>query len=214
MKLVLFGAPGSGKGTQIKELADYWNLERISLGDILRSEVKRDSELGKKVKDYMNRGELVPDDVVASAVEDNLNSDNFILDGYPRNIDQAKHLEKVLVAKGGKLDAVINLEVDEPTVLQRLTGRRICLECNANYHVTNMPPKQVGTCDACGTALSQRNDDKEDVILNRWQVFLKESKPLIEFYKEKIISVDARGERVLVLEGIKKIIDNGEYLKQ
>ncbi|MCK9614527.1 MAG: adenylate kinase [Candidatus Omnitrophica bacterium] len=208
MKIILFGAPGSGKGTQAIALSEHYKLKRISLGDIFREEVKKDSPLGKEVKSYMEKGLLVPDILVSKVIEENLNEENFILDGYPRNLNQAKTLDKILVKKGASIDAFIYLEVDEPTILERLTKRLVCKQCGANYHMVNMPPKKTGICDSCGSELIQRKDDTPEVIKKRWEVFLNENKSLLDYYKKKnkLIAIDARGNKDIVLVRIKKLI--------
>ena len=197
MNLILFGAPGSGKGTQALMFGERLNVRRISLGDILREEVKKDSELGNEVKGYMDKGLLVPDEVVAKVIEANLNTNGFVLDGYPRNINQAKTLDEILDKKGMKLDAVIYLDVDEDTIVSRLSKRLMCKSCDAIYHLDNMPPKKEGICDKCGATLIQRDDDTPEVIRKRWDVFMKANEPILDFYsnKNKLIKVDGRGNR-------------------
>jgi len=216
MKMVLFGAPGSGKGTQAKELAEHYNVNKISLGDILREEVKKDSFLGSTVKDYMEKGVLVPDDVVAKVIEENIGNGSFILDGYPRNLSQAVYLDNILSKKNTALDIAVYLDVDSQTIIKRLQMRRVCLKCGANYHLVNMPPKKEGICDLCGAELVQRKDDNPEVIKERLNVFLNESKPLLDFYKKKdiLINIDARRDKNAVLSEIKKIIEDGKYLEQ
>lgn len=206
MKIILFGAPGSGKGTQAIVLSEYFHLKRISLGDIFREEVKKDSFLGKEVKTYMEKGLLVPDDLVSRVIESNINEENFILDGYPRNLNQAKTLDQILAKKRKDIDAFIYLEIDEKTIIERLSKRLVCKKCAANYHLINMPPKKNGICDACGSELVQRKDDTPDVIKKRWEVFLKENKSLIEYYKDrnKLIAIDARGNKDEVFSRIQK----------
>jgi len=208
VKIILFGAPGSGKGTQAIVLSEHYKLKRISLGDIFREEVKKDSSLGKEVKSYMEKGLLVPDALVSKVVEENLNEENFILDGYPRNLNQAKTLDKILEKKGESVDAFIYLEVDEPTILERLTKRLVCKKCGANYHMVNMPSKKTGICDSCGSELIQRKDDTPEVIKKRWEVFLNDNKSLLDYYKtkNKLIAIDARGNKDIVLERIKKLL--------
>jgi len=205
VKIILFGAPGSGKGTQAIVLSENYKLKRISLGDIFREEVKKDSPLGKEVKNYMEKGLLVPDTLVSKVVEENLNEENFILDGYPRNLNQAKTLDAILEKKGANIDAFIYLEVDEPTILERLTKRLVCKKCGANYHLINMPPKKTGLCDKCSSELIQRKDDTPEVIKKRWEVFLNENKSLLEYYKKKkkLVAIDARGDKDIVLARIK-----------
>ena len=206
MKIILFGAPGSGKGTQATVLSEHFKLRRISLGDIFREEVKKDSALGKEVKNYMEKGLLVPDSLVSRVVEDNVNEDNFLLDGYPRNVNQAKTLDEILKKQGNDIDVFINLEVDEKTIIDRLSKRLVCKKCGANYHLINMPPKKANVCDKCFSELIQRKDDTPVVIKKRWEVFLKENESLLDFYKkkDKLITVDARGNKDQVFARIKE----------
>lgn len=206
MKMILFGAPGSGKGTQATVLSDYFKLRRISLGDIFREEVKKDSVLGREVKNYMEKGLLVPDELVSRVVEENVNGDNFLLDGYPRNLNQAKTLDEILKKQGKDIDIFINLEVDEKTIIERLSKRLVCKKCGANYHLVNMPPKKDKICDSCSSELIQRKDDNPEVIKKRWEVFLNENKSLLDFYKEKnkLLTVDARGNKDQVFARIKE----------
>lgn len=206
-RIILFGAPGSGKGTQIEVLANYFNLPKISLGDILRKEVKGGSTLGNEVKNYMDKGALVPDETITKVIEQNVNGE-FILEGYPRNLSQAKNLETILKRLNIDIDAFIYLDTDEKTIVDRLSARRVCKQCGTNYHLKNMPPKKENTCDKCGSELIQRNDDKPDVIKNRWEIFLQESSQILDFYdkKGKLIKVDGRGNRDDVLARIQKIV--------
>ncbi len=216
MKMILFGAPGSGKGTQAKELSERYNINKISLGDILRKEVKKSSSLGNTVKGYMERGVLVPDDVVAKVIEENIGGESFILDGYPRNLDQAVYLDNILSKKNTALDIALYLDVDSQTIIKRLQMRRVCPKCGANYHLINMPPRKEGVCDLCGAELVQRKDDNPEVIKERINVFFKESKPLLGFYRDKniLISIDARNDKDKVFSEIEKVIQDGKYLKQ
>lgn len=197
MNLILFGAPGSGKGTQAVMLSEKLGIRRISLGDILREEVKNSTDLGAEVKEYMDKGLLVPDEVVAKVIASNIANKGFVLDGYPRNVNQAATLDSILNDKSIELDAVIYLDVDEDTIVKRLSKRLMCKSCDAIYHLDNMPPAKAGICDVCGAALIQRDDDKPDVIKKRWQVYMKDSKEILDFYskKNKLIKVDARGNR-------------------
>jgi adenylate kinase len=204
-RIILFGAPGSGKGTQAEMLKEYLKVKRISLGDLLREEVKNNTELGEKVKGYMEKGLLVPDEIVSSVIEKNIDKDGFILDGYPRNINQAITLDSVLEKKESRIDLFIYLDVDEDTVIKRLSKRRVCKECGANYHLENMPPKTDNKCDICGAELIQRKDDTPQVIKERWRVFSEESKKLLEFYAErnKLVKVDGSKSKEEVFEKIK-----------
>ncbi len=208
MKVILFGAPGSGKGTQAVMLAKELNLKKISLGDILREEVKKESSLGQEVKSYMEKGLLVSDELVSRVIEENIDSGDFILDGYPRNLAQAQKLEEILKKKNTDMDVFIYLNVDEQTIIDRLSKRRICHECNANYHLENMPPKEEGICDSCGGELAQRKDDTPDVIKKRWEVFSRASQEILDFYKgrEKLIEVKAQGDKDEIFESIKKTL--------
>jgi len=215
MRLILFGAPGSGKGTQAEMLTAHFNAQRVSLGDILRDELKRGTDLGKEVKGYMEKGELVPDHIVSSVIEKKLSDDNYVLDGYPRNIQQAKILEAIFEKKNIELDACIYFEIDEETAVKRLTLRRVCANCGANYHLETMPPKKEGVCDECGKELRQRLDDKPETITTRWQVFMKESQPLLDYYQErsKLVMIDARGNKEEVFEVLKARFSHGQCCK-
>jgi adenylate kinase len=212
MRIILFGAPGSGKGTQAETLSTSFNLRRISLGDILRQEVARGTELGQRVKKFMEKGVLVSDDLVSQVIDEHIDHTDFILDGYPRNLNQAETLEAILKKKGKAIDTFIYLEIDTQTLMHRLTKRRICKNCGANYHLDNMPPRIAGICDSCGTRLIQRKDDEPAVIEKRWGVFQSESRRLLEFYrhKNKLITIDARGNKDVVFEKIKNtLLRNG-----
>lgn len=208
MKIVLFGSPGSGKGTQAVILSERLNLKKISLGDILREEVKKDSSIGRELKNYMEKGLLVPDKVVSKVIEENIDSKNFILDGYPRNLNQAQNLDKILNKKGQKIDYFISLNIDEKIIVDRLSKRRVCKKCGANYHLDNLPPKKEGVCDLCKGELIQRKDDNPEVIKKRWEVFLKESQQVLDFYekKGKLLKIDAAGDKEEIFEIIKEKI--------
>jgi len=194
-------------------ISGYYHIKKVSLGDILRAEVKSESTLGKKVKTYMDRGVLVPDEVVKEVIEQHLGDDGFVLDGYPRNIPQAEHLDTFLKSKGYEIDKVIYLSVSEETVLNRLQLRRVCKRCGALYHLVNLPPRQEGVCDKCGGELIQRNDDTPEVIKERLAVFAEESKPLLDFYRRRgvLVEVDANRSKDEVFAEIKKILGNGEH---
>ncbi|MFH0877854.1 MAG: adenylate kinase [Candidatus Omnitrophota bacterium] len=186
MKLILFGPPGAGKGTQAKLMSERFGLPHISTGDILRSEVQKSTELGQKAKGFMEAGQLVPDSLVTEMVKKRMSAGDleggFILDGYPRNVAQAKTLDEIL--KGG-IDRAIYLSTSEKVILQRLTGRRVCPKCGINYHLTNMPPKKDMVCDRCEVDLYQRPDDKEATVKNRLKVYLEESSPVLDYYKQQ-----------------------------
>jgi adenylate kinase len=205
MKMVLLGPPGAGKGTQAKVLSVRLELPHISTGDLLRQNVKDATSLGKEAKDYMDKGLLVPDELVAKMLKErflkpDINS-GFILDGYPRTLNQAKTLDLLLKDVGSGIDAVIYLETSEAVVVQRLSGRLVCSSCGLNFHATNMPPKVKGVCDNCKGSLYQRSDDKEETVRKRLEVYNREVAALIEYYeKEKKlyrISADLSAEIVL-----------------
>lgn len=208
MRIILLGPPGAGKGTQSKILAENLNLPHISTGDILRQNVAKATELGKKAKDYMNKGLLVPDDLVTQMVVSRIDQpdakNGFILDGYPRNRSQAEQLDKLLKDRNISIDIVFDLETSEPVIIQRLSGRLACTGCNANYHVKNMPPKKDMVCDQCGSKLYQRADDKEETIKKRLEVYKKESAVLIQYYRHKLQEIYADEEQEIVLN---KMID-------
>ena len=189
MRLVLLGPPGSGKGTQAQRLVERYKIPQISTGDIFRQAVRDQTELGKRAKEYMDRGELVPDEVVVGMVEERLGQSDckngFILDGFPRTIAQAEALDKLLAGKGEKLDAVLEISVPDEEVVKRLSGRRTCRQCGAMYHIEFNPPKEPGKCDKCGGELYQRDDDKEEVIKSRLQVYHSQTAPLIEYYQKE-----------------------------
>lgn len=204
------GPPGAGKGTQAKVLAKKLNIAHISTGDLLRQNVKEDTALGREARKYMERGDLVPDTLVTQMLTsyiDNLSSKNgFILDGYPRNIAQAETLEKIF--KKEDKDYVFYLDTSEPVIIQRLSGRRVCSSCAANYHMKNMPPKNDSICDKCGGSLYQRVDDQEETIKKRLDVYLKETSSLIDYYQKekKLYRVSADDDAEIVLDKIIKIV--------
>lgn len=187
MILILLGPPGAGKGTQAKTLAKELQLPHVSTGDMLRQNVAQGTELGKKAMDFMNRGALVPDELLTRMLERRIDEPDikqgFILDGYPRSIPQAEILDGILKKKQRTIDFVFYLETSEPVIVQRLSGRLVCKTCGANFHKTNMPPKRAMTCDACGGELYQRTDDKEETIKLRLEVYLKETSGLIAYYE-------------------------------
>lgn len=189
MRIILLGPPGAGKGTQAKVLAEKLSLPHISTGDLLRQGVAKKSELGLKARGFMEKGALVPDELVTAMLIERLNSPDtsggFILDGYPRTIAQAEALDSVLEQKKIKIDMVVYLDASEAVIIQRLSGRLVCRKCGRNFHIKNMPPKENMTCDGCSGELYQRTDDKEETILERLKVYLKESSPLIRYYENK-----------------------------
>lgn len=185
MNVILLGPPGVGKGTAAKRMVEVYGVPQISTGDLLREAVKNQTDLGLKAKKYMDAGELVPDDLVIGLLKERVAKEDcrkgFILDGFPRTIPQAESLD----ASGIRIDVVVNLHADESVIIERLSGRRDCPKCGAIYHVKNKPPKKDGFCDACQSALITRDDQKEEVIQNRLQVYRKQTEPLIRYYEEK-----------------------------
>ncbi|NLM05628.1 MAG: adenylate kinase [Tissierellia bacterium] len=194
MRLILVGPPGVGKGTQAKEICKKFNIPHISMGDMLRDNVKRGTALGLEAKGYMDEGKLVPNSLVMNIAKERLKEDDvkngFLLDGYPRNIGQAEKLEEDLKELGMELTRVINLKADSKTLIERISGRRICKACEKSYHLLFNPPKVEGVCDDCGGELYQRADDNEETVKNRIDVYTRETEPLIEFYKERSILTD------------------------
>jgi len=197
MKLILLGPPGAGKGTQAKMLTEEFSIPQISTGDILRAAVKDGTAMGLKAKEYMNAGGLVPDTVVVGIVRDRLQEadcDNgFVLDGFPRTVAQADALQNCLQSMSKDLDRVISLEVNTEALVERLTGRRTCRECGRGYHVKFDPSREVGVCDACGGALIQRDDDQEETIRKRLQVYADQTAPLISYYRETGVLLELDG---------------------
>ena len=197
MNLILLGPPGAGKGTQAVNIIEKYKVPHISTGDIFRENIKNGTELGMKAQEYMNRGELVPDELVCDIATDRLSRDDckdgFLLDGFPRTVFQAEKLDEYLNAKGKTLDVVINLEADDEELIRRLTGRRICRNCQASFHVINIPPKKEGVCDYCGGELYQRDDDTVETAKNRISVYDEQTKPLVEYYSNKgiIANIDS-----------------------
>jgi adenylate kinase len=212
--VILLGAPGAGKGTHAKRLSSLLGIPHISTGDIFREEMEKNSELGQEVRRYVERGELVPDEVVNQIVKKRLSQDDckkgFILDGYPRTLQQAEALEQILKELSLPLKKVINLVVSEEEIIRRLSGRRICRNCGAIFHIVNMPPKKEGICDYCGGELYQRDDDKPEAIRHRLAVYHKQTEPLIRFYEEKGLLVNVNCEVPLEqsVEEIVKILQD------
>ncbi len=196
MRLILLGPPGAGKGTQAVSIVDKYKVPHISTGDIFRYNIKEGTDLGKKAKDYMDKGLLVPDELVLKIVEDRLKMDDckggFLLDGFPRTVMQAVALDEVLRNMDVSLDKVINIEADKDILVERAVGRRICKECGATFHIKNNPSKRGDICDKCGGDLYQRADDNEETVATRIEVYLKDTTPLIDYYgrQNKLVTVD------------------------
>lgn len=197
LRVILLGPPGAGKGTQAVRIVDKFNVPHISTGDIFRDNIKKGTELGKKAKEYMDRGELVPDDLVIEIATTRLLEDDckegFLLDGFPRTIYQAEKLDAFLEKHGQKIDKVLNLDVKKDVLIERLTGRRVCKGCGASFHIKNMPPKKAGVCDACGGELFQRSDDTAATVANRIDVYNEQTLPLVEYYKKAGVLFDVDG---------------------
>ncbi len=189
MNLILLGGPGAGKGTQAKKLIDKYHIPQISTGDILRAAVKEGTELGRKAKEFMNAGKLVPDEVVIGIVEERLKQPDarqgFILDGFPRTVPQAQALDGALAKMRAKIDHVVSVDVEEEALVTRLTGRRTCKNCGQMYHISFTPSQKEGVCDKCGGELYQRDDDNEATVRSRLATYNQATKPLIDYYTAK-----------------------------
>lgn len=197
MRLIMLGAPGAGKGTQAKKLANKYTIPHISTGDIFRANIKNQTELGKKAKEYMDKGLLVPDELVVDLVVDRLKEEDakegFILDGFPRTIPQAKALDKTLNDLGIKIDNAVDIDVKDEVIVKRMSGRRACVGCGATYHIETIPPKAEGICDVCGKELILREDDKPETVLKRLSVYHEQTQPLIDYYKDQGILMTIDG---------------------
>jgi adenylate kinase len=210
--LIFLGPPGAGKGTQAKLLSQRMGFLHLSTGDLLREAVKNQTPLGKKAKEYMDRGELVPDELIVQLIEETMPKDgNVILDGFPRTVNQALALEEMLRVKGERISKVLFFDVPDEVIIDRLSGRRVCSKCGAVYHVKYNPPKVEGVCDLCGGTLVQRDDDKEEVVRKRLEVYRKQTQPLIEFYQEKgiIYKLDAGKGVEELFEEVKGLVRDG-----
>ncbi|CAG9614196.1 MULTISPECIES: adenylate kinase [Bacillus] len=188
MNLILMGLPGAGKGTQAEKIVAKYDIPHISTGDMFRAAMKDETELGLQAKSFIDKGALVPDEVTIGIVRERLSQEDcvkgFLLDGFPRTVAQASALEEIMKDLGKKINYVLNINVDSGLLLKRLTGRRICKECGATYHLEFNPPAKEGVCDKCGGELYQRSDDNEETVANRLEVNIKQTKPLLDFYEE------------------------------
>ncbi len=212
MKIIMLGAPGAGKGTQAKMIADKYHVPHISTGDIFRANIKNGTELGMEAKKYMDQGLLVPDELTVKILLDRVAKDDcqngYVLDGFPRTIPQAQVLDKALEEIDDKIDFAINVDVPDENIIKRMGGRRACLSCGATYHVEHIPPKKEGICDACGKELVLRDDDKPETVGNRLDVYHKQTQPLIDFYSAKGIlkTVDGTADMKDVFAAIVSIL--------
>ncbi len=212
MKIIMLGAPGAGKGTQAKQIAGKYSIPHISTGDIFRANIKNGTDLGKKAKEYMDQGLLVPDELTCDLVMDRIQQDDcvngFVLDGFPRTIPQAKALDAALEKLGQHMDVAIDVDVPDENIVNRMSGRRACLDCGATYHVVSLPPKTEGKCDHCGSDLVLRDDDKPETVQKRLSVYHEQTQPLIDYYKKQGIlkSVDGTQPMEAVFTAITDIL--------
>lgn len=214
MNIILMGLPGAGKGTQASEIIKKYPIPHISTGDMFRKAIKDETELGKEAKSYMDRGELVPDEVTVGIVKERISEDDakkgFLLDGFPRTIEQAEALNSILKDLGREIDAVVNIDVPEEELMNRLTGRRICEICGTTYHLVFNPPKVEGVCDLEGGKLYQREDDNPETVANRLDVNIKQSKPILDFYSQKGVLKNIDGSKNIyeVTEDVIRILES------
>ena len=214
MRLVLLGPPGVGKGTQASNIVEKFNIPHISTGDIFRANIKEGTELGKEAKGYMDKGLLVPDDIVVSIVNDRLSEEDckegFLLDGFPRTINQAEILDRELSKMDIKLDKVLNIDADKEILIERVVGRRICKTCGKGYHIKFNPPKEENVCDVDGGELFQREDDNKETVSTRIEVYEEQTQPLIDYYKNKgiILNIDGTKPIAEVFDTIVRALEN------
>ena len=212
MKIIMLGAPGAGKGTQAKQIAGKYSIPHISTGDIFRANIKNGTDLGKKAKEYMDQGLLVPDELTCDLVMDRIQQadckNGFVLDGFPRTIPQAEALDAALTKIGEKMDYAIDVDVPDENIVNRMSGRRACLDCGATYHIVSLPPKTEGKCDHCGSDLVLREDDKPETVQKRLTVYHDQTQPLIDYYKNQGIlkSVDGTQPMEAVFTAITDIL--------
>lgn len=212
MKVIMLGAPGAGKGTQAKMIADKYGIPHISTGDIFRANIKNGTELGKEAKSYMDKGLLVPDELTVRLLLDRVAQDDcgngYVLDGFPRTIPQAEVLDAELTKLGEKVDYAVNVDVPDENIINRMSGRRACLNCGATYHIVSIPPKKEGICDTCGSELVIRDDDQPETVKNRLNVYHEQTQPLIDYYEAKGVlrSVDGTHPMAEVFDAIVGIL--------
>lgn len=214
MNIILMGLPGAGKGTQAEKIKANYPLPHISTGDMFRAAIKNETPLGVEAKSYIDKGQLVPDSVTIGLVEERLNQEDakngFLLDGFPRTVEQAAALDEILAKTGRKIEKVLNIDVDPEILLPRLTGRRICKSCGNTYHLIFNPTSKEGVCDNCQGELYQRSDDNEETVGNRLEVNIKQTKPLLDFYSQKenvVENINGDQDINIVFEDIKKVLD-------
>ena len=199
MKIIMLGAPGAGKGTQAKQIAAKYEIPHISTGDIFRANIKEGTALGMEAKSYMDKGQLVPDELTVKILLDRVAKDDckngYVLDGFPRTIPQADVLDEAVTKLGEKIDFAINVDVPDENIIRRMSGRRACLKCGATYHIVSIPPKKEGICDACGEELVIRDDDKEETVKARLEAYHKQTQPLIDYYNNKGILKEVDGTK-------------------
>ncbi len=213
MKIIMLGAPGAGKGTQAKMIADKYGIPHISTGDIFRANIKNGTDLGKKAKEYMDQGMLVPDELTCDLVVDRIQQEDckegYILDGFPRTIPQAECLDEALKSLNDKIDYAVNVEVPDENIVNRMSGRRACVGCGATYHLVYSPTKKEGVCDRCGEELILREDDKPETVQKRLTVYHEQTQPLIEYYNKQgaLVSVDGTVDMQDVFQAIINILE-------
>ena len=213
MKIIMLGAPGAGKGTQAKLIAEKYGIRHISTGDIFRANIKEGTELGKEAKQYMDKGELVPDELTVRILLDRVGRDDckngYVLDGFPRTIPQATVLDNEVAKLGETIDYAIDVEVPDENIIRRMGGRRACPKCGATYHVEHIPPKKEGICDTCGSELVLRDDDKPETVKSRLEVYHKQTQPLIDHYSKQNIlrTVDGTKDMKEVFANIEKLLE-------
>ncbi|MCC2164858.1 adenylate kinase [Brotaphodocola catenula] len=212
MKIIMLGAPGAGKGTQAKKIAEKYHIPHISTGDIFRANIKNGTELGMKAKSYMDQGQLVPDDVTIGMLLDRISQEDcaegYVLDGFPRTIPQAESLTKALEERGESIDYAINVDVPDQAIVTRMAGRRACLACGATYHIVYNAPKKENVCDVCGEGLVLRDDDKPETVQKRLTVYHDQTKPLIDYYGKAgiLVTVDGTQDLNKVFEDIVSVL--------
>ncbi|MBE5982088.1 adenylate kinase [Lacrimispora sp. AGF001] len=201
MKIIMLGAPGAGKGTQAKKIAEKYQIPHVSTGDIFRSNIKEGTQLGRKAKEYMDQGALVPDELTIGMLMDRIQQEDckngYVLDGFPRTIPQAESLQKAITEMGQKIDFAINVDVPDENIINRMSGRRACISCGATYHIVYNPSKVAGICDVCGSELVLRDDDKPETVKKRLAVYHDQTRPLIDYYKEAGVLVNVDGTQEL-----------------